>query len=403
MENNDLDMEMTDLNDVGLFEDLFANFDTLLEEAEEEEEKRLPAYYNVSLVQKDGKYAFYDNEKNVFITFECKGVPGGVISTMVACEPLMAPPCRHWQSDELEGEEVQLGWKYKLGNGVTDHWGWISEDCTLVSKPEFSEIEVHCDGETYRREDMRLLARHWLGIYCSDGWSPLVQAFKNVNEKPLEEFRVESEFDWYLLTWYREEGGCAGQLVYRCEYRDTRFELSFEQGVLKIKDGWNDPGQVYLRKNMHLNTCTECFTYKKEEGVPPHQLTNVYLKPGEYTEACMLCGEDEDDTWYGVRQKDGYWAVLRTRSSYGEMGRWLCTPAAFTHVRKLDLYAGIVAVERFGKWGVYDIRNDTYPVPCEYETVSLKRDGILEVCRMDFKGEVDFGGKWCKHLRREEG
>ena len=134
---------------------------------------------------------------------------------------------------------------------------------------------------------------------------------------------------------------------------------------------------------------------------------DVCLKPSEYQELCLL-HETEPNDWgnteryYGVRREDCYWGVIKV-NAYGKVAG-PCTPFAFTHIRTFSLGMGLAAVEQFGKWGVYDVLNDKYIVPCDYDSVCFdRRNFCVEVCRMNFKGQLGFDGNWRKHLQREEG
>lgn len=378
----------------------------MLEELEIEEtvleEEGLPPHYNVSLVQKDGKYAFFDNDENIFITFKCENAPDGMISTMAVCEPLMAPVCREDQYDEMDGETAQLGWRYKLTeNG---DWGWISEDCSCVCAPEYQEIEVHCDGHNYQREDMRILARDLMGISCGNGWNSLQRIFSTImDELPEEKFSYEDDFEWHLLTWNNQT---AGRLIYKTEEQTGRFKVAFEDGILSVWEG-RAPKQRWMCAALTLENCEKCFTFRSEGAADIFSMSAIYLKKAEYQEFCLLF-EAEPEAWggkqmyYGVRRSDRYWGVVKTNETGAVSGP--CTPFAFTHIRVLNRERGLAAVEQFGKWGVYDIPNDKYITPCDYESVAFDRwNECVEVCRMNFKGQVNCDGTWRKHLHREEG
>ena len=380
----------------------------MMEELEIEEtvleEEGLPPHYNVSLVQKDGKYAFFDNDENIFITFKCENAPDGMISTMAVCEPLMAPVCREDQYDEMDGETTRLGWKYKL----TEHgdWGWISEDCSIVHAPGYQKIEVHCDGHDYRREDMRILAWDLMGISCGDGWNPLQEVFNRIfDDLPETDICYENEFEWHLLTWNDKT---AGRLVYKAEERerDGRFNVTFTNGVLSLCED-RKPAQRWMCAELTLENCEKHFTFQRENAADIFSGAAICLKKAEYQEFCLLY-ESEPEVWggkqmyYGVRRSDFYWGVVKADETGAVSGS--CTPFAFTHIRALSREQGLAAVEQFGKWGVYDILNDKYIVPCDYESVSFDRwNRCVEVCRMNFKGQVNCDGTWRKHLQREEG
>lgn len=373
-------------------------------EVDEEEESLLPPHYNVSLIQKDGKFSLYDNDENTFITLPCEDAPDGRISSMLFCEPLMAPPCREDQTDNLDGEAVQLGWKYKLTEYGS--FGWISEDCTVVSAPIFKKLEVHCDGSCYCREEMSLLAWSEVGIialYCSDGWSPLTRSF-GIGLKSIPDSGVYYERDGiggHLLTWKEADGGLAGYVV-PCE--DELYSLSFRNGVLKLWKNFELP-QSRICTELTLNNCLACFTFKRDEAADPHSTDCIFLKPSEHSDLCLIHETtvgvpglgDQKRYYYALRRNDLYWGIVEV-DACGTV-RQPRTPFAFTHIRPLKSDRGLAAVEQFGKWGVYDVCTDKYIIPCEYEEITASTTSCT-VHKAGFEGQINFDGKWVKHLHR---
>lgn len=382
---------------------------------EEPQEELLPAHTDVSLVQKDGKFSLYDNETKEFITLNCPDAPDGQIDSMAVCEKLEIPERREGQFNGMEEAEINLGWRYKLSED-TDLWGWISADCTRVSAPIFQKIEVRCDGAFYDLETMNILAWSGRGLYQAGVGQKLRCVFTNVFEpKEGQEISYTQSYAWHLLM-RTDEDGETGLLSYVEEYEEAcvsqpTYEVWFSKGVLRLRKRDRREQTICLCDSMSLDCCVSCFT-----GESIRFSHNPVFKSAEYIDAVQLHGTalefssfEEAEKYYAVRGRDGYWGVIHMwRYPFAEDVVERCTPSAFTSVRVLDEDAGLALVERFGRWGVYDCLNDCYPVPCEYDRVTLCRNVFtgnpngFEVHRMDFVGRIRMNGEWETPLRRTE-
>lgn len=382
---------------------------------EEPQEELLPAHTDVSLVQKDGKFSLYDNETKEFITLDCPDAPDGQIASMAVCEKLKIPERREDQFDGMEeGKEINLGWRYKL-NEDTDLWGWISADCTRVSAPIFQKVAVRCDDTHYDLEHMNILAWSGRNLYQAGAGQNLRWVLSGMFEpKEEQEISYTQGNNWHLLL-RTDENGETGLLSYVSEIPESFspqwvYEVTFRKGVLWLHKSHSRERTLCLCESVSLNRCLSCFT---EEST--WSLRTPVFKPTEYTDAVQLhdagfefSSLDKGGKYYAVRGRDGYWGVIHTwkwRSTHEDER---CTPSAFTSVRVLDEDAGLALVERFGRWGVYDCLNDCYPVPCEYDRVTLCRNVFtghregFEVHRMDFVGQIRMNGEWETPLRRTE-
>jgi len=370
---------------------------------EDEEEDLLPAHTNVSVIQKDGKYALYDNDESKFIAMSCPDAPGGEISAMAVCERLEVPELRENQFDNwMEEDSRVLGWKFKLDEASDALWGWISADCSRVYAPKFVEIEAHCDGCNYSREHVDILAWTYTGLYRAGVGTSMHELICG-KEIPRGDRKIcfERYNEWNLISWSRfgmERG-------YLCVNGKPEpyylIDVNRKNGVLHMKT--NGAGESYLCGRLGVQ---ECMSHVKDCNSVVFS-GKVELEASDYTDGFEIFSMQDDDTfgktvWYAVRRKDAYWGVVKMKNGK----ETVAAPFAFTHMTLRAFYRadGMVAVEQFGKWGVYNVRNDAYVIPCDYDSVSAMRsEECLEVRRMNFVGKIGFDGEWREHLRREEG
>ena len=109
-------------------------------------------------------------------------------------------------------------------------------------------------------------------------------------------------------------------------------------------------------------------------------------------------GDDNVGTY--IIEKDGWRAVAEVDLSGMPRLHRLCTPLAFTSItRPANWMEGHLLVERFGKKGVYNWKDNSYPIPCEYDSVELQNENLYTYYRVSIRGErhiFGFWGAWVK-------
>jgi len=377
-----------------------------------EEDEANPTRTNVSLVQKDNKFSLYDEDEQLFISLDCPGVPGDVLSSMAVCKPLQAPEKR--EDQEGSGPIEGLGWIYQLEAKEDAPWGWISADCRFVSAPLFSWITVHCDGHDYFAEDMEIFAYDAddSALYHTRGDAALVRVLSNTTLKADEAFRLEqSPYHKWVLLMYSDSVGLL-------QNRDDLFQaysVIHNNYVLTMKSVFTPVSQKYMCSEVSLAACMNHIEFVKDtsgwaalsdEG---EEKLTAQLKPSEYTDIRFLCSRKEETEFgdiltprYAVRRADCYWAVVEQEFNFPDHTIRQLTPFAFTDMQQLYPGSNCALVDQFGKKGIFNCDAGTYPVPCEYETIEdASGFGIsFTVKKAGFIGQIDHKGKWLEHLHR---
>lgn len=357
-----------------------------------------------SLIQKNGKYAFFDEDEKSFLSFDCRDANGehSSISEFAVCQL-------------MDEERPEMGWKYKLTDDDDALWGWISACGNHHLDPQFKEffaasVEINIPhswdsipiisiGCSHRREMVNNFATI-CGI-CNTTLSRSV--FFLCREDDSAPWRMEYIED---LSWHEDLS----------KFDSLRIESEDVENILYcIDDQWGrcyiDEEEYHCKKEgpvllMSIRRQDDTPLYRWPASLTLDGVRDALENGKQYAEGLVYLVEDH----YALR-RDGWWAVAEI-ATWPVRGLKLLTPFAFTgvpqHMKEASsgLFEGsFVMVDRFGKKGVFDCEKGTYPVPCDYEEIEVVEDEFTKaftVRRMGYEGLIDYNGKWVWHLHRKE-
>ncbi|MBO7739018.1 MAG: zinc ribbon domain-containing protein [Oscillospiraceae bacterium] len=149
-----------------------------------------------------------------------------------------------------------------------------------------------------------------------------------------------------------------------------------------------------------------------EESEPESEEQNALEFPSFYSQPSdkpdgeferVECLKESEDglTDTCIIKKDGWWAVAEIDMRGMPKISRMCTPFAFTSITRNEKWLRAhLLVERFGKKGVYNWEDNTYPVPCRYDSISLYNPESVSMYKVSTLNEshvVGFWGGWLKY------
>lgn len=364
--------------------------------------KPLPAHQYQLFFQEEKPY-FFDPERNGFIQLE---IPDQGKLDLVQCEKLQAAE-----------DHMPVGYRYRTQED--GKWGYISASFTQITPPIFDQVRVSSSeyGVLCGYRDYVFAWREGVDGYslylpvwgCCDEddiwldlkWSvqvglarlPSGEAWCQYTEDmDTRLYRSEkSTWEGLLTEWDRDEETQT--------WRASWSKVEFRGKMLRRYSGGMSgedfrPWQPVLDENA-VQACIAPY---------PEFLIHDYAEEDHETEF----GISEERTKYIISQ-NGYWAIVELMSTFEDQPvkvyKWL-TPLAFTKICFVDEMRidGYALVERFGEWGVFCWKTETYVVPCRYDAIQVDQSGIapvFEVSEAGLKGKIFTNGSWKEHLHRE--
>lgn len=350
--------------------------------------------HDYSVVVKDGRSCFYDNNEERF-----SGVP---ISTGDAE--------RDKEHPILESaavlEEEDYGWRYKANAG-DDFWGFIAKDFSFATEQQYTQISSQ---NIWDKNDAVVVLKDGFGHYTiySEEWHqgllvlPLPELAQENQPTKVYGFHMEKESDSQYVIQIRHS------LVEKEKSDPDEIntfvicveELGIEQGKFYALcelgtacERWFVNGHCISRTRQMKEVCLSYDTFKavRHLGDRAFYEKNGYICSG--VEEGSLC-------FYYVVKKDCLWAVVALFVKTDEVRQ--LTPFAFTDAQG-SIY-GYCVVEQYGKWGVYDILTHRYVIPCEYEPdiTYSHEEQLYTVHKAGFVGRIRRDSTWETHLHREE-
>jgi len=372
-----------------------------------------------SLVQKNGKYAFFDEDAKEFVSFPVGGDDPDAEDK---------PPVSEFARCQLmDDEKPQWGWKYKLEDSDDAKWGWISADGVNCLPPMFRSfgypsVSVAIDFE--EDEDPFPFGGPFSCSICR----PLQAIFDTVcGDSDMDTDSLLFNRESYFLCPPAEEGPWRMErlrwvddskhpLKLKTSDLDSYDALHIERErfsgdmLLKIYSAFSDSdgaGLCYIHDSDYFCSQNDGIIIVrtpegKEYRWPADKLNLSTIRQAiqqgdKYAEGLYFLMNYDDRSYYSLR-REGRWAVARIAPD-GCME--LITPYAFTSQPK-KLHDEFVLVERFGKKGVLNCADGSYPVPCDYEKIGKAvPSGNFIVRRMGYVGQITMDGTWSVHLHRE--
>lgn len=347
--------------------------------------------YDFSVVVKDGRSCFYDDNEERF-----SGVP---ISTGDAERDKEHPVL---ESAEVL-EEEPYGWRYKA-NAEDEYWGFIAKDFSFATEQQYTQISSH---NVLAQNDVVAL-KDGFGHYTiySAEWRhgllalPLLEL---AQETKVYGFAMEKESDSQYVI----------QIRYSLVGKEDSDPDEIDTFVLRMEELEIEQGKFYALGELGA-ACERCFvkgllvsrTRQMKEVCLANDTFEAARHLGdrifyEKTESICTGLEEGEICSYRAVKKDCLWAVVALIWKTNEVKQ--LTPFAFTNAQG-SIY-GYCAVEQYGKWGVYDMLSNRYVIPCEYEPniTYSSEEALFTVHKAGFVGRIRRkDGTWETHLHREE-
>ena len=351
--------------------------------------------YDFSIVVKDGRSCFYDDNEERF-----SGVP---ISTGDAE--------RDKEHPVLESaavlEEEPYGWRYKA-NAEDEYWGFIAKDFSFATEQQYTQISSR---KVSGKDNAVVVLKDGFGHYTiySAEWRhgllvlPLPELAQENQETEVNGLAIEKESNSQYVI----------QISYTLAEKEESDPNEIHTFVVCIEELGIEQGKYYALGQLGA-ACERCFvkgmlvsrTRQMKEVCLVHDTFKAVRHLGDrvfYEKAEIVCSsleEGEVCTYYAVK-KDCLWAVVGLIWITDEVRQ--LTPFAFTNAQ--GSIHGYCAVEQYGKWGVYDMLSHRYVIPCEYEPniTYSSEEALFTVHKAGFVGRIRRkDSTWETHLHREE-